>query len=332
MREVASGGVDVELLTTMSWISRICSGGAITIEAIGALVGDDFVAHRGAGGRGRDAHLRPYHLRTAGAAPPILRGHELIDLGREFAGKRELERNHDDRLLLAAHVERADYLEQSLDVVGVVGDDHGVVAGKCRDQAVVRNHRLDHADDGSGVDILKPHHPGDVLIAAGSAAGSCDSVSAGDRAHVARRLNLDDLAGLNGGEAFDLEHRLKDRVGLLGSDLARRDDRNLAAHGFVDDEVAAGDLGDELGENGNIHVLKVHRNRVLRRQPCGFGSKGGGSRIRRGEQQCGGQRPKQKTAHASILRILGQNDGEHISRPARSATRNCCKCHSARRL
>ena len=71
------------------------------------------------------------------------------------------------RLLFAAHVEAADYFEQALDVVSVVGDDDRVVGGKCRDQAVVRDHRLDDANDGSGVDILKPHHPRDVLVALG---------------------------------------------------------------------------------------------------------------------------------------------------------------------
>ena len=130
-------------------------------------------------------------------------GHELIDLGRQLAGKCQLEWNDYDGRLLAAHVELVDYLGQSIDVVGVVGDDDGVVAGKCRHQAVVRNHRLDHANDGSGVDILKPHHPRDVFIAAGRG-GFLRMGKRGNRAHVARWLDLDDLALLNRGEAFDL--------------------------------------------------------------------------------------------------------------------------------
>src|ERR1035437_6526959 len=89
-------------------------------------------------------------------------------------------------------------------------------------------------------------------------AGGFQSGSAAGEPSLARGHNLDDLAGLNGGEAFYLEDGLKDRVGLFGSDLARRDDGDLAAHGFVDDEVAAGDLADELGKKGNIHVLKLN--------------------------------------------------------------------------
>ncbi len=60
-------------------------------------------------------------------------------------------------------------LQQALHVVGVVGNDQGVVFGKRRDQPVVRDHRLDHADQRGGVDVLELDHPRDVLVAMRSA-------------------------------------------------------------------------------------------------------------------------------------------------------------------
>ena len=167
----------------MSWISRIWSGGAGDDQAIGALVGDHFVAQRGTGGGRRDAHRAAVSPSSdwRRSGDPHLRRHQLIDLGREFGGKRQLERDdHDGLPVHAAHVEvrRLSRVKRS-NVVSVVGDDNGVIGRKRRDQAVVRNHRLDHADHGSGVNILKPHHPRDVLVALASA-GICEWVSGAD--------------------------------------------------------------------------------------------------------------------------------------------------------
>src|ERR1700730_6682608 len=190
------------------------------------------------------------------------RAHDLFDLLGEVIGKRELQRNHCDVLPHPLNVETADDPQQTLYVVSVVRDDERVVLREGRDQSVVRDHRLDHAHHRTRVDIAQLHHPRDVLVAMdfrrNLGLGEYSRI-----ADVARRDDFDYGPRLSRGEALDLQDGLEDLVGLLRGDLGRRNYADLAPHALIQDEVLAGDFADELGQDGKVHILKVHRDEAL---------------------------------------------------------------------
>jgi len=87
---VASGGT-TSSLRTISWISRIWSGGANHDQAVGAAR-RELLCNPSKGRRRKSRrHLRPHHLGiAAGARCSHLGCHELIDFGRQLAGNASL--------------------------------------------------------------------------------------------------------------------------------------------------------------------------------------------------------------------------------------------------
>ena len=121
-----------------------------------------------------------------------------------------------------------------------------------------------------------------------SRAGLLGGRQFGRLADIAGRNDLDNRSGGDGGEALDLQHRLKDRIGLARRHLGRRNDADFAAHAFVEHEILAGDFTDELRQDRNVHVLEVHRDEVLAASARrGFGEYarwGGACAIRGGDR------------------------------------------------
>jgi hypothetical protein len=127
----------------------------------------------------------------------------------------------------------------------------------------VRDHRLDHRHQRRCIDVPQLDHPRDVFVTT-YFGGQLRFGQRRVRAHIARGNNLYGLAGLDGGEAFNLQRRLKRLVRFFGRHLGRRDNGYLAAHALIDDEVLAGNFTDEFGQHGDVHVLEIHRDLVLR--------------------------------------------------------------------
>ncbi len=141
-------------------------------------------------------------------------------------------------------------------------DDKRVVLREGRDQSVVRDHRLDHAHHRTRVDIAQLHHPRDVLVAM-DFRRHLGLGELGRIADIARGNDFDYGPGLGRGEALYLQDGLEDLIGLVRGDLGRRNDADLAPHALVQDKILAGDFADELGQDGKVDILEVHRDVAL---------------------------------------------------------------------
>ncbi len=72
--------------------------------------------------------------------------------------------------------------------------------------------------------------------------------------------DLDHVSRWDRRQAVDLEDGFENPVGLVGGDLARRKDTDLSLDRFIDDEVLARDLADELDEGENVDVVEIDRD------------------------------------------------------------------------
>ena len=180
---------------------------------------------------------------------------------RGVLGGREAQRHDLGRALARGHVEVGEERGQTVDVGARVDHDQAVGGRIGRQQAVLRDQRLEHGHEPARLRVAERQDAGHDLVAAAGAA----------RHRLARGHDLRERAARHRGEALHLQDGLENEVGLVGRDPGRRDDGHLAAHAVVDDEVPPGDLAHELGEHGQLHVLEVERDGGLLGGPGGAG-------------------------------------------------------------
>ena len=141
-------------------------------------------------------------------------------------------------------VERRDDPLDAAQVVGVVGDDERVAAGKRGDRVVRRDQRAQHVDELRGGLVAQRDHLRDQPVAA-----------RGDRA--ARTGPPCILASASGtilttpslstaAKPCMPQRRQQRRIDERSRHRPRRDDVDRALDPRIDDEVAAGDLGHRL--------------------------------------------------------------------------------------
>jgi hypothetical protein len=198
-----AGAVDIELVDQVLDLLHLERTGQHD-ERIGALVGHDLeCARRRLRRRGHHSDTGTAITRRAAPASPFT--HNLLDLGRQVVGVGELQRDDHHRLLDALGVQAADDRQQALHVPGVVSDNQGVGLGECRDQAVARNHRLNHIDQRRCVDVAQLDHPGDVRVGALLFGGRLRLRQGRRTTHIARGHNLDHRSRPDRGETLELQ-------------------------------------------------------------------------------------------------------------------------------
>ena len=158
-------------------------------------------------------------------------------------------------------VERRDDPVDPPQVVRVIRDDERVAARKRGDRVVRRDQRTQDVDELRRRLVLERDHLGDQPIAAG-----------GERSHGHRAAlllgvglghDLHDAVAFDDGEALQPQRREQRGVDEASRHRARRDDVDRALDPGIDQEIAAGDLGDRLDDRLDVRVDEIERDGIV---------------------------------------------------------------------
>ena len=244
-------------------------------QLVGPFVGDDLRGRRGGGSRRRRA--RP------GAT---LRLQDLGQLARQVLRAGMPHRDHVDLLRSAGLVELLDQLLQPPHVQPEVGEDHGVgredlEIGVARNELrqdvahLIRFHEME-------LEQLRHHLLGGGRLLA--------AVQVGGDLRARRLLFLHQLPVAPhrvDRPVVRIQRGEEHAPDLVGGNGSVGEDGDLPRHALGQDEVALGELADELDHLGQVALVERHQHRsrilagilVIRRR-------GGGGRQRSGEQMC----------------------------------------------
>ncbi len=173
-------------------------------------------------------------------------------------------------------VERPGQPLDPADIVGIIGDDDRIGAGERLDAAELRHQRPEDARRRLGRDIVEADQ------------ARRDLRSGARPADIAYRTGLrhdpPDSSAPHRGIAMDPQHRLEQVPHRLVRQRLGRGDGDLTAHLRIEDQGAAGDARNLVGDRGDVDIVHVdddirraihrHRRRHLRRHGTGKGDNG----------------------------------------------------------
>ena len=187
--------------------------------------------------------------------------HREAALGAEHPGQRRGDLGGVDvadrdggELGAVALVEAAGDRLDPVDVLDGVGDDEGVGLGQRLDVAEAGDQRPERGDGGGGGEVVELHQAGDDVEAAG--VGAVAELAAAF-AHHGLRDDAPDRARAQRREPLHPQHRLEEVPDPLLGQLLGRDDGDVAGDRRIEDQGAAGDLRDLLGQGADVGVAQV---------------------------------------------------------------------------
>ena len=221
--DVAGGAGLVEVGDQLA--HRVELGGVLGAhqQAVGARVADHRDALAGVAADGTTGNHRGAHAAV---------GEQAGDGLREVEGRGVLQRDHPHVAL--GHVDGFDDLGDAADVLGVVGDDDGVVAGVGVDRVVRRYDRAQHRDQVHRVFVLQAEGAGLHAAAAGAIHRPAEQLG------ISLRHHLGHAAHIHHAEALHAQRRQQHVVGLVRGHLAFADQGQVALDPRVYQELLAG--------------------------------------------------------------------------------------------
>jgi hypothetical protein len=200
--------------------------------------------------------------RDAGREPAGLLAEHGLQSRRDLGGVGVAHRHRRD-LASAALVEGARDRLDAVHVLGVVGHHECVRLGQRLDVAEGRHQRPQRGHGRGRRHVAQLHEPGDDVEPPGL--GRLVELGPG-REHGLLRDHPPDVARAQRREALDPQDGLEQVPHARLVERLGRDHGDLARHGGVEDEGAAGDPGDLLGERPDVGVAQVdHEAAVVHR-------------------------------------------------------------------